>query len=194
MYSGISYTGIMKLYFVRHGQTDINAGTVKDLAAQFDEPLNSDGVEQAKQLAEQLSDNKFNAIISSPAQRSLQTAQIINRFHNLDVQLDDAWRELFTVGYLDATSWHDAFDFDRETAVEGIEPIRDFFNRIYTALDSLKATYGKEDFVLVVSHGGTHQAVYAYVNKLPLTGNMRLSPMKNCEVRIYDINMENQIL
>lgn len=184
----------MKLYFVRHGQTDINAGTVKDLAAQFDEPLNSDGVEQAKQLAEQLSDNKFDAIISSPTQRTLQTAQIINGFHNLDVQLDDAWRELPTAGYLDATSWHDAFDFDRETVVEGVEPIRNFFNRIYTALDSLKATYGKEDSVLVVSHGGAHQAVYAYVNKLPLTGNMRLSPMKNCEVRIYDINMENQIL
>ena len=55
------------------------------------------------------------------------------------------------------------------------------------ALDNLKATYGKADSVLVVSSGGVHQAVHAYVNGLPLAGNMRLSPMKNCEIREYEL-------
>jgi broad specificity phosphatase PhoE len=117
----------------------------------------------------------------------MQTTRIINKFHNLDVQIDDVWRELKTDVYLDATSWHNAFDFDNNKVVEGIEPIRDFFERIYMALDSLKATYGKDDSVLVVSSGGVHQAVHAYVNGLPLAGNMRLSPMKNCEYREYEI-------
>ena len=55
------------------------------------------------------------------------------------------------------------------------------------ALDNLKATYGKDESVLVVSSGGVHQAVHAYINGLDLTGNMRLSPMKNCEVREYEL-------
>ena len=177
----------MKLYFVRHGETNVNSGLQQAHTAQFDEPLNTAGTVQAEQLAEQLRDTTFDAIISSPLQRTMQTAKIINKFHNLDIQIDDVWNELKTNVYLDATSWHNAFDFDNDAPVEGIEPIRDFFGRIYTALDNLKTTHGKDKSVLIVSSGGVHQAVFAYVNHLPLTGNMRLSPMKNCEVREYEI-------
>ena len=177
----------MKLYFVRHGETDVNSGLQQAHIAQFDEPLNAAGIAQAEQLAEHLRDTTFDAIISSPLQRTMQTAKIINKFHNLDVKIDDVWRELKTNNYLDATSWHNAFDFDNNEVIEGVEPICDFFGRIYSALDTLKTTYGKDDSVLVVSSGGVHQAVHAYVNNLPLAGNMRLSPMKNCEVREYEL-------
>ena len=183
----IAYNQIMKLYFVRHGETDVNSGLQQANTAQFDEPLNTVGVAQAEQLAEQLSDATFDAIVSAPLQRTVQTAKIINKFHNIDIQIDDAWRELKTKNYLDATAWHNAFDFDNNELVEGIEPIRDLFGRIYTALDKLKTTHGKDETVLIVSSGGVHQAVFAYVNHLPLAGNMRLSPMKNCEVREYEL-------
>ena len=184
---GVAYNRDMKLYFVRHGETDVNSGLQQAQTAQFDEPLNAAGIAQAEQLAERLRDVTLDAVVSSPLRRTIQTAKIINKFHNLDIQIDDVWSELKTNNYLDAASWHDAFDFDNNEIVEGIEPIRDFFERIYMALDSLKATYGKADSVLVVSSGGVHQAVHAYVNGLPLAGNMRLSPMKNCEIREYEI-------
>ena len=177
----------MKLYFVRHGETDVNSGLQKANTSQFDEPLNAAGIAQAEQLAERLRDVTFDAIVSSPLQRTVQTSRIINKFHHLDILLDDAWKELSTTTYLDAIAWHEAFNFDRSEVIEGIEPIRDFFERIYMALGSLKTTYGKADSVLVVSSGGVHQAVHAYVNGLPLAGNMRLSPMKNCEIREYEL-------
>ena len=75
----------MKLYFVRHGQTDVNSGAVQSDVAQFDEQLNPTGVSQAEQLAEQLAKIKFDAIISSPSQRAVQTAEIINKFHKLAI-------------------------------------------------------------------------------------------------------------
>ena len=124
---GVAYNRDMKLYFVRHGETDVNSGLQQANTAQFDEPLNTVGVAQAEQLAEQLSDATFDAIVSAPLQRTVQTAKIINKFHNIDIQIDDAWRELKTKNYLDATAWHNAFDFDNNEVVEGIEPIRDFF-------------------------------------------------------------------
>ena len=184
---GVVYNRDMKLYFVRHGETDVNSGLQKANTSQFDEPLNAAGIAQAEQLAERLRDVTFDAIVSSPLQRTVQTSRIINKFHHLDILLDDAWKELSTTTYLDAIAWHEAFNFDRSEVIEGIEPIRDFFERIYMALDNLKATYGRDESVLVVSSGGVHQAVYAYVNNLTLTGNMRLSPMKNCEYREYEI-------
>lgn len=183
----MTYNQTMKLYFARHGETDVNSGLQQTNTAQFDEPLNAVGIAQAEQLAEQLRDVAFDAIISSPLLRTAQTAKIINKFHNLDIKIDDSWKELSTSTYLDASSWHDAFDFDRKELVEGVEPIRDFFGRIYVALDNLKNTHLNNESILVVSSGGVHQAVHAYVNSLTLTGNMRLSPMKNCEVREYEL-------
>ena len=59
----------MKLYFVRHGETDVNSGLQQAHTAQFDEPLNAAGTVQAEQLAEQLRDAAFDAIINSPFQR-----------------------------------------------------------------------------------------------------------------------------
>lgn len=63
---GVAYNQIMKLYLVRHGETDVNSGLQQANTAQFDEPLNTVGVAQAEQLAEQLSDATFDAIVSVP--------------------------------------------------------------------------------------------------------------------------------
>jgi len=177
----------MKLYFVRHGETDVNSGLQPAYTAQFDEPLNSAGIAQAEQIAERLKNATFNAVISSPARRALQTVNIINEFHKLDIQIDGAWRELSTSAYLDAASWHEAFNFDRNEGIESVEPIRDFFERIYAAINNIRAAYGKDNAILVVSHGGVHQAVHAYVNNLRLAGNMRMSPIKNCELKVYEL-------
>lgn len=116
----------MKLYFVRHGETDVNSGLQQANTAQLDEPLNVTGTAQAEQLATQLKDITFDALVSSPLKRTMQTVGIINKFHNLDIRVDDAWRELKTDNYLDATSWHDAFDFDDNEVVDSVELIRDF--------------------------------------------------------------------
>lgn len=174
----------MKLYFVRHGQTDANvsmSGSPSD-----DAPLNLVGVKQAKKLAVELKDVKFDAIISSPLSRAKQTAELINENHRLPLQQDAAWRERDLESYLTLDVWHDAFDFDKNIQLENSEPLAAFFERVYMTLDTLARNYeGKT--VLVVSHGGVQNCLYAYANKLPLVGNMRTNPMHNCEYRIYDL-------
>ena len=174
----------MKLYFARHGQTDENvnmAGNPSD-----DVPLNQLGIQQAKNLAIELKDVKFDTIISSPLNRARQTAELVNENHQLPVQFDAAWRERDLESYLALDVWNDAFDFDKNVQLGNSESLAEFFERVYVALDSLKRDYeGKT--VLVVSHGGVQSCLYAYANKLPLSGNMRASPMKNCEYRIFDL-------
>lgn len=178
----------MKLYFARHGQTDSNASVLTDAKKKSvdDEGLNSTGIQQAATLAEQLKDVHFDIILTSTLPRAIQTAEAVNHFHNLPITRVEAWREIRTDRYVDGDVWNALFTFDTPTATENIEPLTAFFDRIYRELDNLVAHHPSST-VLVVSHGGVHQPVYAYANKLPLQGNIRLAPLLNCEYRIYDL-------
>lgn len=174
----------MKLYFARHGQTAMNAGGASSNST--NEPLTDIGLQQAAELAEGLRGVPFDAIISSPLQRAYQTAEVVNRYHNLPIVTDPVWRERDAKTYVDVRFWDDIFDFDKNIQLEGSESLKKFFERVYAAIDELKQRYGDKT-VLVVSHGGVQHALYAYANNLPWAGNMRLYPVKNCEYRVYDL-------
>lgn len=178
----------MKLYFARHGQTNSNANIAVDQPGMVsNEPLNEMGIQQANRLAELLKNVKFDIIVSSPFKRAVQTAEIVNKHHNLTINVDDTWQEIQTNGYVGINTWNDLFDFDKRASSENTESLTSFFKRIYEALDKLAAEHNDKT-ILIVSHGGVQHALYAYVNKLPLAGNMRISPMKNCEYRTYELN------
>src|SRR3989344_4899399 len=72
----------MKVYFVRHGESesnaqDIAASNAQDSTTGINESLTAKGVEQTKKLLETL-DKDFDLIISSPMKRTMQTAEIIS--------------------------------------------------------------------------------------------------------------------
>lgn len=177
----------MKIYFVRHGQTDANANmqsgqTIEEL----DEPLNDTGKKQAEELAEQLKDTSFDLIISSSLKRALHTAEIINKYHHLPILFENKLRERYASKYIDINTWHDLFDFDKNIQMKDGEPLHAFFDRTHAYFDELKRKHPNKS-ILIVSHGGVSHALYAYANNLPRSGNMRISPMKNCECREYEI-------
>ena len=66
-----------KIYIIRHGQTDLNKNHV--LQGRVDEPLNEDGLRQAKFAAALLRtlDVSIDQVWSSPLQRAKDTAEII---------------------------------------------------------------------------------------------------------------------
>jgi len=73
-----------KIILVRHGQTDwSNIGRIQ---GEVDVPLNSRGIEQARELASTLSSEKIKAIFSSQLSRSYATAEEIARPHKLKVK------------------------------------------------------------------------------------------------------------
>ena len=56
-----------KLYLVRHGQTVDNVNQI--MQGQTQGELTAEGVEQARQLRDQLCGKRFDAFVSSPADR-----------------------------------------------------------------------------------------------------------------------------
>ena len=81
------------IYFVRHGATDwnehVNEKGEKDPKCQgmADIPLNQNGINQAKKLAETLKNVKFDRVICSPMTRTRQTCEIIYN-GNVKVEYD----------------------------------------------------------------------------------------------------------
>lgn len=76
----------MKLFLVRHGETDWNK--INKLQGSTDIPLNDKGREQAQRAAEKLKEKEFDMILSSPLKRAYETAQIINKYHNKKIKKD----------------------------------------------------------------------------------------------------------
>jgi len=81
------------LFLVRHGETDWNRNH-KRLQGRKNIPLNAKGIDQAECLAEFFKDIEISASFSSPLSRAYQTANIINRFHNLPIEQDEQLIEM----------------------------------------------------------------------------------------------------
>ena len=82
----------MKLYLIRHGETDWNR--LEKCQGVSDVPLNSKGLSQAKELAYSLRNEDLSAIISSDLSRALTTAGEVAKYHSEEVQVDERFREM----------------------------------------------------------------------------------------------------
>lgn len=146
----------MKVYFVRHGSTDL---LEKKISQSNEEPLNQRGLRQAEELAKRFSGTKLDLILSSPYARALQTAQIISPKveasklfaevrqpkevvgkHKEDQEVLSIIKKLHEM-YLINPSWH----FSDE------ENFEDLKKRGVKALSYIASR--KADEVLIVSHG-----------------------------------------
>ncbi len=147
----------MKLFLVRHGQTDLNK--VRRYQGRIDVPLNETGIGQAKKLASRLSSEQFDKIYTSPLSRAQQTAGIIHNGSSVDItKLEDlvemdfgrlegkTYKEIIEI-YPD---WNPAvFDF----TFAGGENLESLAIRIQFFVDMLKKL-DETSNILVVTHSG----------------------------------------
>jgi broad specificity phosphatase PhoE len=82
----------MRLILARHGETEWNR--LHRVQGLSDLVMNETGRRQAEALAHALRDRKVQAVYSSPLKRARDTAQLIARFHDLEVVTLAGLREL----------------------------------------------------------------------------------------------------
>jgi len=152
----------MKLYFVRHGESEANT---KHVISNRESPygLTDVGKQQAQTLAISLTDIHFTAIYSSPILRARQTADIVSQSFNIAYQITEALRE-YDCGILeersDNVSWmlHRKYSNDwilhnaPLSKPEGGENFVDIQNRFLPFIESLKQ--GMSEQTLLIGHGG----------------------------------------
>jgi len=177
----------MKLYLVRHGETDYNIE--KKILGNTDLSLNAEGIKQGYYLKELLKNENIDIIISSPFLRSKQTAEIINENFELEIQFDDRICER-NYGEFEGISIID-FDFVsfweyNSKRIGTSETTEKFVNRVFDFLNDLKETYnGKK--ILIVAHGSTNLAISAYFAKTMPTNLMDISSkIESMEVNEYE--------
>ena len=166
------------LYLVRHGLTEDNDAQL--LQGVTPGKLNAAGVAQMERLAGELRGQHFDAIIASDLQRAIDSARIIARGRNLEVDPTPLLRERdwgdFTGRFIP-----DLKDLPFPANVESLNHLldraRQFIVWVQTQYPSLT--------VLAVGHGIINKAIQAVHYGKPMR---ELNKMANAECRILRLD------
>lgn len=173
----------MKIFTVRHGQTNYNLAHLGNDDPTVAVRLTTKGKDQAKIVAKNLENVHFDAIFISELPRTHETANIINEKHQLTLQIEKRLN-------------------DRKTGCEGQKTAHfhelikdDLFNRkivngesfeeekvsVFSFLNSLK----NYETVLIVSHHEIIKIITGYFNELTNQEMWELR-INNCEIGIFE--------
>jgi ribonuclease H / adenosylcobalamin/alpha-ribazole phosphatase len=143
---------------LRHGQTPMSVQ--KRYAGRTDAPLTDTGVQQAAAAAKRLATAGLGVIVTSPLQRTAQTAQAVAAVTGAAVVTDDGFRET-DFGAWEGLTFAEvrerwpaevaAWLADPEVAPPGGESFTDVNTRVIAALDRVLAARAGQT-VLIVSH------------------------------------------
>ena len=180
----------MKLYLVRHGQTDVNRA--RKMQGRINIPLNEHGKAQARAAAARTSGIVFDAVFSSPLDRALQTAAIISQIAPDQIITDDRLietdfgkyekRSYLLLGPAMTLYWALPEIFP---APETVETISSMVERSRSFIRDLE-TQPFEN-VLVSCHGGIIRALCGCLENRPRGILWRPKP-HNCELRGYEFS------
>ncbi len=159
----------MRLWFVRHGESEANVAQVFSNRG-WQHGLTPRGRQQAQALACRI-EVPVQRIYASPLMRAVQTAEILSAAWGISFEVADALRE-FDCGELEnmpisEEAWSryvavmaDWLQHGRpESRLPGGESLLDIQARFKTWVDRLVERYGDQDVNLVcVGHGGTYRA------------------------------------
>lgn len=131
----------MKVYVIRHGQTNYNLDSLCNSDPSKDVHLTEKGIQQAESAANKLKDKELDVIYISNLKRTLQTAEIINVHHGLEF-VEDA-----RIG-------------DRKTGFES-KPASEFFAAVDASNDKVNAKFNDGE-----SFAEERERVFGFLDEL----------------------------
>jgi broad specificity phosphatase PhoE len=164
----------MQLILIRHGETLWNKeGRVQGTS---DVELSDAGKKQAELLALSLKDHPLETIHASPLKRARQTAEIINEFHHLDIQIHRGLMEM-DQGDFEGFSFKELMAGKKEFLQKWIadpasvkmpngESLAELQERAWRAMEEI---IGKSKNALVVSHNFTIAAILCRLRNISLS-------------------------
>lgn len=165
----------MKLYIVRHGETEWNR--IGKLQGWKNSDLTEEGIKNAMKLGERLKDVDFSHIYTSPLNRALITAKYIKGNRDMEIETIDDLKEM---GFglweglendelikLYGDENYIFWNKPEEYSPNGGETFDELFQRLDDSLNYI-LNNSKEGNILVVSHGISIKALFAIINKTEL--------------------------
>lgn len=186
----------MKIYLVRHGETDWNKEG--KLQGQCDVPLNKYGISLAEKTAEGLADVPFDAAFSSPLCRAEETAKIILGKRNTPLYLDDRLKEI-GFGVMEAADYtqakqdkgHPIYKFFKAPADYRPPERGESFQQLYDRSEEflrkkILPLEGKLETVLIIGHGALNRSILNPLAGVPLEDFWQIG-MPNCSVSLLSL-------
>ncbi len=166
----------MKLYLIRHGETDWNR--LLRFQGREDVPLNETGIRQAEACGKALSDSGIQAVFTSPLKRARRTGEIVAAASGLGCEKVFDLPELierdlgeYSGKYIKDRS--DYFALSAGTDAGGMEPFDNVLARMELALKKLSET--ELPVLAAVSHGAAINVLLAGLSDHAVgTGKTRL--------------------
>ncbi|WP_413626940.1 histidine phosphatase family protein [Fructilactobacillus vespulae] len=185
----------INLYFVRHGQTQLNS--YKRIQGWADSDLTEKGVKDAENAADLLSQLKFDAAYSSDTKRASRTARIILKQNPADlfepIQRKALREENF--GYFEGNDTNQVWNmiggphgvntysdmikkFSMEKTrdmIAAADPYHDaedneaFWNRVQPGIDAVAQAAKDGDNVLVVAHGSMIRSIVSKFSDIDIS-------------------------
>lgn len=146
----------MKIYLVRHGQTEWN--NLEKIQGRIDNALNEEGEKQSVKAGKIFAKIPFTKAISSPAKRALKTCELILNQHADNVvkqfkieTMDNLIEREF--GILEGQS-HQAYYEVETTGIlpESVETRNEVFQRVNKAMEMIVKNSTDQDVILITTH------------------------------------------
>lgn len=177
----------MKLYVVRHGQTDQNVlGLVQ---GDTESDLTEKGREEAKALQELVESLNVDVVVSSPLRRALDTAKLITN-NKKEIIIDERLIErnfgLSEGKPVDEELTVKYWDFRLNTDINQVEKVQDLMFRITEFIEDMRNKYDDKK-VLVVAHSAILRAIHYAINGIPEDGDLLKIEIPNLRIIEYEI-------
>lgn len=182
----------MDLYLIRHGESTFNAAGRAQ--GHLNSRLTDRGREQARAVAQHLTEHSFEAIYASIMDRSLETARIIAQHHDIDVRARKGLRGI-DLG-LDAGRSQDAIGAEVEQAEAqdrywtpraGEDPDA-FHDRITRIIDRIVDRHN--DDICIIGHAGIIRTYLVRYREEDAYSAYEI-PQENCAVNIINIEAQH---
>ncbi len=192
----------MKVYLLRHGQTDWNVA--KRWQGNTNIELNSTGIKQAECVAKRFENKEVSAIYASNLDRAKTTAETIRKLaYNNEV-------ELFTendIGEIKLGDWegltyeevseqykdeYERWTYNHKEVVGyGVENYHDLQQRAFNVLT--KICNESTGDILIVSHGAWIKALVCKILNIPLE-HKKSFEVENTSITTIEVNGDNYII
>lgn len=180
----------MKIYIMRHGETVWNRlGTIQGRSKNR---LSKEGKIQVEKQAENFKDVHLDFIISSPLVRTIQTANIMNKFHNAKIIKDERINEvdqgIYTGRNKSTMTDADWSNYKTRSKKFGMESFDDIISRTIDFVEDLKSNY-KDKSILIITHRSSAKAIFYTLTGKKVTSDelVESTLFGNAEVNLVEI-------
>jgi broad specificity phosphatase PhoE len=200
---GINYLlirgGAMKIYLLRHGQTNLNRDGKYQGA--IDKDLNEFGKKQAELLGKKIQKFNIDIIYSSDLKRVMETSKIINNYVSTEIIIKEELREI-NMGTWDTLTVDERFISDEKYAKEWHKHLSDLpypngecggdvCKRVMQVIEDIKKQ--QYENVAIVTSGGTISILLCEILGLEQCKRFSMD-VDNCSISIINYDASNDKL